>query len=248
MNNKRYHIFCDESGIVKEDFMILGGVVFKSYLYAKLDTMINNLKLRNNKLTHEIKFEKLTNNQNYILYKDIIDIFINEEIDFRAMTICKKTINHAKYNANQKEKKHQNEQGFHKLYYTMLKNCMLLIEENALYSCYLDKCPSVSSENLSAQEKPDINTIKTCLNAPYLSSNPFQTLEWLDSNRSNFIQFADLLCGMLMFEKNERHLVQTNSNKYKIMLLQYIRKQLNKQSIGDTTLKHETKWKIFNKK
>jgi hypothetical protein len=37
---KKYHIFCDESGIVKESFMVMGGIIFPSFLYTKLNQEI----------------------------------------------------------------------------------------------------------------------------------------------------------------------------------------------------------------
>jgi|JI9StandDraft_2_1071091.scaffolds.fasta_scaffold144349_2 hypothetical protein len=255
MNNKKYHIFCDESGIVDEDFMIMGGVIFPSHKFTIINQEIINIKEKYNKISHEVKFEKLTSNNNYEFYVEIFEVFLNNKIDYRCMIIDKKKNNHSKYNSDQNEKKHQNEQGFHKFYYTLLNCCFLQFDTHAVYNCFLDQIPATSrpknpEENLdilSIIKKPNIEIIKTCLNAPYFSRNPFQVLKWIDSKNSNLIQIADLLSGMVMFEKNKKHEIATKSNKYKIQFLNHMRLSLNKQTISEQTPYKDLSWKIFCK-
>ena len=242
----KYHIYCDESGIVNERYMVLGGIIFPSFLYTKHYAELQLIKTNHNKINHEIKFEKLRSHDNFCLYRKIIDYFIDEKIEFRSMIVDNTSINHAKYNSNQLHKKHQNEQGIHKLYYTLLQNCFFKTNANATFSCFLDDIPKTRSEGLSIIERPDINIIKQCLNSAS-NFNPCKVLEWVDSKESIFTQIADLLCGIAMFEKNEKYSIEGKSNEYKVNIMNYIKQRMNKQTLTQTTPYYELKWKVWNK-
>ena len=50
-----------------------------------------------------------------------------------------------------------------------------------------------------------------------------------------------------MFEKNNKHNFQTNSNKYKIKLLIDLKNMLNKKEISAKTPFNDLHWKVFLK-
>ena len=95
----KFHIFCDESGIIQENYMVLGGIIFESKYYEELDNLINLCK--ENTLEHEIKFEKLKGDYNYKMYLNVIEtLFATQKIQYRCVIFNKSQINHSKYGVN----------------------------------------------------------------------------------------------------------------------------------------------------
>ncbi len=241
---EKYHIFCDESGIVQENYMIIGGIILPSYLIKDVNKKIQLIKDRHNKSQHEIKFEKIDSHTNLALYSDIFcEIFLKHKIDFRCCTFDTRQINHSRYNKTSFEKteltskKERNEQGFNKLYYTMLYHQFIKNKKQTTFSIYLDERPSLASANVK------IDDLRTCLNVGTFN-NLVPIVKYINSKSSdyaNFIQLADLLCGIVNYEKNQK----VSKKDYKNHFLEKIRTNLNINVLSKTTYSG-LKWKVWN--
>ena len=192
----KYHIYCDESGIVNERYMVLGGIIFHSKYYTEINNIINYRKSCN--ITHEIKFEKLKGHYNYELYQNIIkDLFKSHKIQFRCVIFDKNKINHKKYNTSP-IKSIAAEQSFYKFYYQLLYQQFVKENLNAKYTIYLDERPPHS------QTQVNLQSLKDSINAKSIQKDVVSTLEFVQSSQSNFIQIADLLTGSVNYTKNSK--------------------------------------------
>lgn len=229
----KYHIYCDESGIVNERYMVLGGIIFNSKHYTDINNIINFRKGLNTE--HEIKFEKLKGNYNYELYQNIIkDLFKSQKIQFRCVIFDKNNINHTKYN-NSSIKSVATEQGFYKFYYQLIYQQFVKEDINAKYTIYLDERPPHS------QTQVNLKSLKDSVNAKCLQKDVIHTLEFIQSGQSNFIQIADLLTGSVNYAKNEK-----NSKKpYKSNFVKLLSDALNLKNISNDTGR-KMDWKVWN--
>jgi hypothetical protein len=232
----KYHIYCDESGIVDETYMVLGGVMIKSDkvdLINKKFSSLRGLEFKN----HEIKFEKLKSYKNSRFYLEIVDkILCNEDYDihFRCTIFDKRQINHQKFNTNP-NKKDVYEQGFYKFYYTLLNNQFLRENKDCSFITYLDERP------LHAQTSVNIKSLKDALNAGSINKISFPTLEFIPSQKSNFVQLADLLCGAVNYDKNKKN----SAKKYKPEFVENLKIKKNIRYLGENTFRSRLDWKVF---
>jgi len=119
-------IYCDESrqdlffnvNSIRDNnkYIFIGGIMIDKDERDKIKKEINLLKEKYNlnKKT-ELKWNKVTTK--YInLYKEIIDVYINNDINFRTISIDSSKLNLKKYHNDNPEL------GFYKFYYQLLNN------------------------------------------------------------------------------------------------------------------------------
>lgn len=80
-NSMKYSIFCDESGTVKERYMLLGGVILPYKNVVSVEKKIKSIKASESfREDQEMKFTKLNNHRKLQLYKRIIEeVYLNQD-------------------------------------------------------------------------------------------------------------------------------------------------------------------------
>lgn len=229
----KYHIYCDESGIVNEKYMVLGGVLIPSNKISDIDNAITQIR-GVEFINHEIKFEKLKSYKNLKFYQSIIDVVAEFNLHYRCVIFDTAQINHKQYNNTLAN--NINEQGFHKQYFTLLNTQFIATNNTNYYIVYLDERPSHS------MTKVNVDTLICCLNAKDIVNPPVKSLRYMNSKKSNFIQIADLLTGSVNFEKNPKN----HSKSYKPLFVEYLRNKVNIRDISKNTPYGRLDWKVFN--
>ena len=207
-------VYCDESrqdlminkNVISETnkFILIGAIFFNYEDRLKIKNEIIEAKKKYNYETKkELKWNKVTSK--YLnLYKEIIDIYINNNIDFKTICINSNKIDLSYHNNNA-------ELGFYKFYYQLLNNW---IANDQKYILYTD-LKSTKSTN-------PLNTLKRCLNN---SNHPFsiENIYAIDSSESVFLQMEDILMGTTAYKVN---LGSSGKSKAKVELVKYLEKKL----------------------
>ena len=131
-------LYCDESrqdlfynkNIISDSnkYIFIGGIMINKDDRIEIKNEINELKKKYNlNIKTELKWNRVT--KRYLnLYKEMIDIFIKHNINFRAICIDSAKID-LKYHQDNAEL------GFYKFYYQLLNNW---ISKNLKYIIYTD--------------------------------------------------------------------------------------------------------------
>ena len=230
---KKYHIYCDESGIVEERYITVGGIVFESSYYTELLNIIN--KYKDN--AHEIKFTKIKGQKILNLYTNIItDLLSTQKIHFRCVVFDTQDIDHTKHNPNI-TKRRAHEIGWYKLhYYQTLYHQFIKMNNGSHYNIFLDERPPYYQTNSILKALKD-----SLMHRAIEKNNEIDRIDFVSSDGNAFIQIADLLCGSVNFIQNPKQ----DNKGYKGQFTKQLAKIVNVDNLAkDSGWKKD--WKVWH--
>ena len=157
-------------------------------------------------------------------YKNFIDIFFQYNLSFQCIILDRKTVN-LKLN-----EEHDAELGFYKFYYLLLRNCS---NKKHQYYIYLDRRNNRCANRLNDMKAflQRSRTRQTATNDTYTEKGlDIKTIEFVNSESYNLIQFTDLLMGAIAYHYNKKHL-KPNASKHKSEFAMYIADKINKSDL-----------------
>jgi len=224
----RYNIYCDESRMENPESrkMVIGAL---EVLRKDVPGIRKQLKeiFRKHDFKYELKWTKVHKGF-LIFYKTLIDFFIsNSAMSFRCIVVDKDKVNLKRYHDSDEEL------AFFKFYYLLLKEKLL---SNNEYYIFLDKKPT--------RDKNRIRALHAFLDSYILlnrHSCNIKHIQALSSKENIFIQFADFFTGLVGFACNEND----NTITPKISLIEYLKEQLGRQTLCETTYLSKRKFNVF---
>lgn len=208
-------IYCDESrqdlffnfNSISENnkYIFIGGIMINVDNRDKIKKEINNLKEKYNlNRKTELKWNRVTTK--YIdLYKEIIDVYINNDISFRTISIDSSKLNLKKYH------KDNPELGFYKFYYQLLNHWLGNKDKFMIYT------------DIKTYGDPNVlNDLKSCLNNGE-HFNRVKKIYAIESHESVFLQLEDILMGATAYKKNYGYNGKSNA---KVELVKYLEEKL----------------------
>jgi hypothetical protein len=234
-NNYEYNIYIDESCHLENDkqpLMCIGYTKIASKDYTYLKEAIKTLKLKHKSPT-EIKWNKLSYSR-LELYKELIDFFFDNEIQFRAILVKNKNqLDHSKYN-----------KGDHNSFYYTL---VFLLLRNPWVN-YIETPHKVVLDIKDTRGKERLNILDTRLNAEYHEKykrdSPFNFFQHIRSDENEFLQLADFFIGAITYKARKLHKKQ-GASQVKREIVEYIEKKSG-YVIHDGTPPFEEKFNIFD--
>jgi hypothetical protein len=223
-------LYCDESrqdlfynkNVISSTnkYIFIGGIMINSSDRTILKKKLNDLKEKYG-LNHkaELKWNRVTNK--YLnLYKEVVDIYIDSNINFRTICIDSSKIDLMYHNDNA-------ELGFYKFYYQLLNKW---IKNSNKYTIYTD-IKTYSDPNV-------LNDLKRCLNNK--EHKNVEKIYAIESHESVFLQLEDILMGATSYKMNYEY---NGKSAAKLELLKYIEDKLG-HKICPTT-RNATKFNLF---
>lgn len=224
-------LYCDESrqdlfynkNVINSTnkYIFIGGVMIKREDRIKIKNKIKELKSKYglNPKT-ELKWNRVT--KKYLnLYKEMIDIYVCYDINFRTICIDSSKIDLKYHNDNA-------ELGFYKFYYQLLNNW---ISKSFKYTIYTD-IKTYSDPNV-------LNDLKRCLNNKNHPDN-IERIYAIESHESVFLQLEDILMGATSYKMN---FGKNGTSSAKLELIDYIETKLGHDLVP--TSKSTTKFNLF---
>lgn len=205
-DESRQDLFFNENSITDNNkYIFIGGIMINKDNRNKIKKEINDLKEKYslNKKT-ELKWNRVTTK--YInLYKEIIDVYINNDINFRTISIDSSKLNLKKYH------KDNPELGFYKFYYQLLNHWLNNKDKFMIYT------------DIKTYSDPNVlNDLKRCLNnREHLNS--VEKIYAIESHESVFLQLEDILMGATAYKKNYGYDGKSNA---KVALVKYLEEKL----------------------
>ena len=221
-DESRQDLFFNKNSITDNNkYIFIGGVMISKDNRDKIKKEINDLKQKYNlNRKTELKWNRVTTK--YInLYKEIIDVYINNDINFRTISIDSSKLNLKKYhNANP-------ELGFYKFYYQLLNHWL---NDNDKFIIYTD-IKTYSDPNV-------LNDLKRCLNnREHLNS--VEKIYAIESHESVFLQLEDILMGATAYKKNYGYNGKSNA---KVELVKYLEEKLGHPLLPTTKSASKYNW------
>ena len=156
------------------------------------------------------------------MYKEIIDIYINNDIHFRTISIDSSKLDLKKYH------KDNAELGFYKFYYQLLNNWLNNKDEFIVYT------------DIKTYSDPNVlNDLKRCLNNRKHFDNVLKIYA-IESHESVFLQLEDILMGATAYKKNYGY---NGKSEAKVELVKYLEEKLGHQLLP--TNKNASKYNWF---
>lgn len=232
---EEHTIYIDESCHLENDdqsLMCIGYIKIASNNYIAYKQAIKSIKLKHTSPT-EIKWNKLSMSR-LALYKELIDFFFNNEIQFRAILVKnKKWLDHSKYN----------KADHHSFYYTLI---FMLLKNPWVNN--IDTPHRVILDIKDTRGKERLNMLDKRLNAEYKQkynrTSPFNFFQHIRSDENEFIQLADLFIGAISFKARELHKLD-NASQVKVEIINYL-EQKSGYVLHDGTNPLEDKFNIFD--
>ena len=228
-------IYIDESCHLENDkqpLMCIGYTKIASHNYEAYKEQIKNIKLKHKSPT-EIKWNKLSFSR-LDLYKELIDFFFNNEIQFRAILVKNKhQLNHEKFN-----------KGDHNSFYYTL---VFLLLKNPWVN-QTSKEHQVILDIKDTRGKQRLNKLETRLSQEYRRSfrreSPFKFFQHIRSDENEFLQLADLFIGAITYKARKLH-KNEDSSRVKIAIIKYLEMKSG-YVLHDGTNPFEEKFNIFD--
>ena len=222
-------LYCDESRqdlfynkkIISDTnkYIFIGGIMVDTNEREDIKKKINELKKKYN-VKSELKWNSVT--MKYLnLYKEMIDVYIQCNIGFRAICIDSSKINLKYHNDNA-------ELGFYKFYYQLLNNWISI---NFKYRIYTD-IKTYSNPNV-------LKDLRRCLNNRN-HPNSVEKIYAIESKESVFLQLEDILMGATAYKINFR---ESGKSEAKKELIKYIEDMLGHEL--QPTNKKALKFNLF---
>ncbi len=217
--NKTFNIYCDESCHIEHDgmpFMFLGAISC-AYPQVKRHTQrIKELKEKHN-FYAEIKWSNVSNSK-LRFYLDLIDYFFDTDLKFRALGVCKSSINCDAFHTSYDD-------FYYKMYYQLLN---FRIDTLDHYNVYLDIKDTLSA--IKVRRLKDILNVKL---------GTFRNIQNIRSNESTLLQLCDFIMGAISYENNDtRH-----ANDAKKAVIERIRKHSHETDLSHTN--YNSKLNLF---
>jgi hypothetical protein len=193
--------------------------------YVELKQAIKKLKLKHKSPT-EIKWNTLSNSR-WDLYKEIIDLFFCNDIEFRAILIKDKN------NLGPKSfsRKDQNSY-YYKSLFILLQNKVFLAHNS--YKVFLDVKDS--------RGKQRIKFLQSELDSSLPSKSPFVYFQHLHSEDNEFLQLTDLFIGAICYKARNLDKIE-NASKIRVKIINYLEKVYG-YTLDDGTAPWDTKFYI----
>lgn len=208
-------IYCDES---RQDlffnknsindtnrYIFIGGIMIDDDKRVEIKKQINDLKEKYNiNKNVELKWNRVTLKL-IDLYKEIINVYINNEISFRTISIDSSKLDLKKYHRDNAEL------GFYKFYYQLLNHWLDCDDKYIIYT------------DIKTYSNPNVlNDLKRCLNNRE-HSNCVEKIYAIESHESVFLQLEDILMGATAYKKNYG---ANGKSKAKLELIKYLEEKL----------------------
>ena len=231
MKRNKINIYCDESRHTSggDQFMVIGAVICDREKKREYVHQIHLLKKRYN-TQGEFGWKRLSPNRKDF-YFELIDFFMENDINFKCIVVDKSKIDNERYNDG------DSELGFYKFYYQMLKD---LLEANNEYYIYLDW-----QQN---REQHRFSTLKFFLQRKLEGRAKIACLEPVTSSNQPLIELADLLIGAVGYQYNKRASSDVKTafcTRLAIALHERNSKYFKYHRLDTFTAKSEKKFNIF---
>lgn len=231
MEKKVYNIYSDESCHLKNDkqtVMCLGYTKIEKTNYLTLKNKIKALKLKHNSPT-ELKWNTLSWSR-IDLYKELIDFFFDNEIEFRCILIKnKQNLDHDQFNEG------DSDNFYYKSIYYLLNNPYTNPANNQ-YRTYLDI--------KDTRGKSRLKKIEEVLQNKHHGVSPFIYFQHIHSHENEFIQLADLFIGAIAYKAREEY-SKPQASKVKKAVIDYLEAKSG-YNISEGTEPWEAKFNIFD--
>jgi hypothetical protein len=204
---KEYNIYIDESCHLENDdsnVMCIGYTKLPTEKYTALKEKIIGLKLKHKSPT-EIKWNLLSLSR-WELYKELIDLFFFNDIDFRAILIKDK-----KNLSPEKLSRLDQDSYYYKTLTLLLGN--RVHNDNCDYRVFLDVKDTLGKQR--------ITLLKNELDKQHAGKSPFIYFQHIHSNESEFLQLTDLFIGAITYKSRNKHL-EKGASKIKLKIINYI--------------------------
>ncbi len=224
----RFDVYCDESRpdllASKKSpakYLVIGGLWLPTAKREEFKKQIHSLRDKH-KIGGEFKWRKVSPSK-LDFYMELFEWFISqaEELRFRCIVVDAQKVNLVKFHESDQEL------GFYKFYYHMLRHWILDFNQYAVFCDFK-----------SNRKSNRLDTLKKCLHFSNLSSS-ISTVQSVRSEESVLIQLVDVLVGACSAKFNQ---IGTPGGA-KEKLIQNLELQLGKQ-LGPT-YRSEQKLNVF---
>lgn len=235
-----YRVYTDESRQSKDRYMVLGGLIMPDVSIHQFNETMRKFR-EETMMFAELKWTKVSN-QKFEQYKRFVEYFFalsnTDNLHFHCLIVDNQKVNHKKFNQGDKEL------GFYKFYYQLLLHCFgcqyCRPEEGDKFIIHMDK------RNTAYR----LDTLKTVLNSGIrkqrgITTNPFVSIEPLDSKESEIIQVNDIILGAIGFQKNGYELL-ANTRQAKKDLAAFIAQEAGLKNLRDDTPRNNQRFTIWN--
>lgn len=233
MEGKEYCFYIDETCHLEHDgysAMCMGYIKVPSDHIQEYKDAIKSIK-RKHHLLQEFKWHNVSYTH-IQLYKDVIDLFFNSEMEFHSILVSSKT-------RLDKESffKGDSDNFYYSMIYNLLYNPTVNdYKGNTFYRVFLDKKDTRGTDKLKK--------IHTLLNTQFGDNTPFLSMQNIQSHESQFIQIADLFIGAIAHKA--RGLCElSGASRCKTELIQYL-ETLSGYTINEGTEPGDSKFSIIN--
>ena len=186
-DKQHINIYSDESRHTSgsDDFMVIGAISCKRDEKRELVHKIHLLKKKHN-AQGEFGWKRLSPNKKEF-YFELIDLFLENDLEFRCIVVDKRLIDDKTFNDGDKEL------GFYKFYYMMLKD---ELRSDNIYHIYLDW-----QQN---KQQHRFHNLKFFLAKKLSDRAKISCLEPVTSKNQPLIELADLFIGAVGYDYNKR--------------------------------------------
>lgn len=228
---KMYNIYVDESCYLEHDglpVMCIGYTKIESHLYPSIKEKFQKLKLKYHTPT-EIKWNKVSVSR-IELYKQLLDVFYEQPIEFRCVLIKNKAnLDHKKFNRG------DHDAFYYKVAYLLLHNSMVN-NENDHYRVFFDYKDSWG--------KMRLKTLAEVFDNKYEGKSPFIYFQQLRSDENELLQLTDLMLGAVAYKARGEHLKE-NASAVKKEIVSYL-ENITGYNLSEGTIPWEHKFNIFD--
>lgn len=224
----KFDLYVDESCHLEHDkipVMCIGYVKVPSEQYLEQKERLKKTVLSYNTPV-EIKWQKFSSSR-LPLYKALVDLFFDSNIEFRSVLIkYKSRLQHEDFN-----------QGSHdNYYYKMMYYLLRPNPQDAEYRVFIDIKDTRGKEKLLK-----LNEI---FDNYHHGNSPFIHFQHLRSHESIFFQITDLFIGAICY-KARTDIAETEKHKGKLEFIEYLEEKSG-FLLNESTPPWETKFNIFD--
>jgi len=235
-----YHIYCDGSRQSKDRFMVLGGLMLDAEEIERFNQTMQKFRLETNMFA-ELKWTKVSE-QKLLEYKRFVDYFFalnnTDMLHFHCIIVDNHQVNYRKFSKGDKEL------GFYKFFYQLLLHGFgrpyVRQGEDDRFIVHLDYRTSSYS----------LGTLKVVLNRGMkkrynIATEPFVSIEPLDSKTSQLMQVNDIILGAIGYQKNGYDLL-AGAKEAKKELARRIAEQAGLKDLKENTQRGSHRFTIWN--
>lgn len=226
----KYDLFLDESCHLENDkspVMCIGYTKIPHMAYGGLKSCFIEVK-RKHHAFEELKWNKFSKSR-LPFYKDVVDFFFDNPIDFRCILVkYKERLNHEDFNSGD----HNN------FYYKMIFYLLKPNTQEGEYRVFLDI--------MNTRGKQRLVKINEVFDNFYHGHSPFTHFQHLHSHDNEFFQITDLFIGAIAYKCRLLHSnPDVQKNEHKMEFIEYLEKKAG-FNLHAGISPWETKFNIFN--